>query len=77
MFPAGPSFLSPSAIAVDPVAWATDDAAQLLDIDVQEISRSRVLVPSRRLGRLKGPKPSHTALTKDPADRGLRQAYRL
>lgn len=48
MFPASPAFLSPS-VSRDPMADASDDAAQLLDIDVKQISGVGMFVAPDRL----------------------------
>jgi len=76
VLPAG-TFTTPGAVAVDSMSGAAHDAAQFLDVYVEQISGPLVLVAARRLGRLKRSKASHTVLPKNSAYCGLGQADRL
>jgi hypothetical protein len=76
VLPAGAS-LSSGAVAVNPVAGTSDDAAQLLDVDVQQVTRVLVLVAIQRLGGLGRTQAPHAGLTEDPADGRPWQACHL
>src|SRR3974390_1859225 len=65
------------AVAVNAVPRASDDAGELLDVDVQEVSGIRQLVAVRRLRRLQGAKAPHAGFSKNPAHRRLGKARRL
>ena len=71
MLPCGVAALAGGAISRDPMTDASHDTAQLLNVDVQKIPRTFVLVAPGRFEGLKSFELSHATLPQDPTHRGL------
>ena len=70
-FTSGPCVALPPAVAGDAVADLVE-AAELLDVDVDELAGVLAFVASHQLGRLEVPEAAQAGAVEDAADRGRR-----